>query len=529
MRNVPSSVLAKYSHLFRIISNTGPFKGPFRCKNLIELSTVYGQEWSRDLLRTNPGLKRLVWGGPYYRRIETLEQQQEWELELKALMGLENLDVLNTSGFSLGEGLFVKMLRNNANRLSNLALSTVEGVTSIEGLELPYLTELNITFGGTESPALVDLVRCCPRLQRLSLTGSRAKSPAPSPIPGAGSHSQQQQQQQPGNLIHSIFQMESNNNGSGNKDFQIERLAQNIAECCPELSGIKFSSGHSYTSIIQNRQSFLLDFESAALVNACRRLESFSADMLTIDYALTEALVGHRESLRSLSMAFHDSQRQYHHHYDQEDPDQSQTTTAEADRIREIHCLRRLKASIVSLKELKLSWDNSLIAAVTVSGAVNENDHILTPLTSSSPSSSTRIPRLYPGLEDEVSAFIEEHWACLDLEVLSVNGILTDAGPVSEQSLRLARIGWKPTRLDDIAAAHNIATSSAITSIDSDIDTNHISSSSSNNNDSNNNNGDPMAALLHSIAPLTALRSLVLDLVPYERIPVQTEDTTANL
>ncbi|KAF9177493.1 hypothetical protein BGZ51_007262 [Haplosporangium sp. Z 767] len=350
MRNIPQNILIKYSPLFRIISNTGPFKGPFLCKNLIELSTVYGQEWSRDLLVSNPGLKRLVWGGPFHRRIETLEQQQEWELELKALMGLENLDEFRTSGFSLGEGIFVKVLRNNAARLSNLVMSTVAGVTSIEGLELPHLSELQVTFGCPESPALVDLVRCCPRLQRLSLVGSKIKSFSPAPHHHHNNHH---------------FQAAATNDQS---DFEVLRLAKNIAECCPELSSIKFSTTTGLpppSSLAHALRShcFLNGAECAALVDATRRLEHFSADLLTLDFALTEALVGQRASLKSLKLSIHGGAS-------------ATTSVGENDmyhateRIKEIHCLRRLKASLAALEELSLTLDYGPLPAIPAAATV---------------------------------------------------------------------------------------------------------------------------------------------------------------
>ncbi|KAI1296177.1 hypothetical protein EDD11_007525 [Mortierella claussenii] len=419
MRNIPASILIKYSPLFRIISNTGPFKGPFRCKHLIELSTVYGQEWSRELLVLNPGLKRLVWGGPYHRRIETLEQQQEWELELKALMGLENLDVLRTSGFSLGEGLFVKVLQNNANRLSNLQVSTVEGVTSIAGLELPYLTELQIAFGGTDSPALVDLVRCCPRLQKLSLIGSRTRSPVATPLnPHASTHL---------NTIGSSNNNNINNNNDmtvGSNEFQIERLAQNIEQCCPALQSIKFSSSilsssssssstsNTLNTLPQSNQYFLHDVESALLVNACKRLESFSADMATLDHALTEALVGQRKSLQSLTLSFLNTMNVHYHppppHHNPQQQHEMMDQHMREDRIREIHCMRRLKASLPKLKELNLFWDKGLMTT----GATAETTGM------------THTHVLPQSLQEEVATFLEEPWSCLDLETLHISGIM---------------------------------------------------------------------------------------------------------
>ncbi|KAF9352902.1 hypothetical protein BGX26_009318 [Mortierella sp. AD094] len=497
MRNIPHHILIKYSHLFRIISNTGPFKGPFRCKNLIELSTVYGQEWSRDLLVTNPGLKRLVWGGPYYRRIETLEQQQEWQLELTALMGLENLDVLKTSGFSLGEGIFVKVLRNNA-RLSNLALSTVEGVTSIEGLELPYLTELHIAFGGDESPALVDLVRCCPRLQKLSLTSSRARSSGTT-TPYAAN-----------NQLGSI-----NTNITNNNEFQIERLAQNIAQCCPELSFIKFTSNCTTGAAGRpQNQSFLLDKEFAALVNACRRLESFSAEMITLDYALTEALVSQQRSLTSLSLTVHDS---------------SLGLTV-SDRARELHCLRRLKSSLEQLKELTLSWDKGLI----------------TPGITTAPADSTATTTLLSDerIQEELQAFIAEPWGCLDLISLAVGGLAIEVSPsVSSSPSSSIAVATVPIQVESQAGSRSGAAQDNLPTNGGSCDystfkatwrpQNQQQHSSNNHNYNNNNNINSIvnlncvsqddsemtySPLLSNILSLTKLRHLCLDHKTFERI-----------
>ncbi|KAG0362676.1 hypothetical protein BGZ54_008524 [Gamsiella multidivaricata] len=493
MRNVPSSILIQYSHLFRIISNTGPFKGPFHCQNLIELSTVYGQEWSRELLITNLGLKRLVWGGPYYRRIETLEQQQEWQLELKALMGLENLDVLKTSGFSLGEGLFVKVLRNNASRLSNLALSTVEGVTSIEGLELPFLTELHITFGGTESPALVDLVRCCPRLQRLSLTGSRTRSPAPSPIPGANHHHVNNSNL--GNIITSLL----GNNDHRSKEFQIGRLAQNIRECCPELSAIKFSS--NYTSVIQS-QCFLHDFESAALVNACRRLEAFSADMVTLDHGLTEALVSQRHSLKSLTFSFHESS-------------ESDQQTG-IDMIREVHCVRRLKASLVRLRELNLSWDKDLVhAAIEPSTSSPEGYH-----------HHHHHHQQASNIQDEVAAFLEEPWVSLDMDTLSISGMIASA--VSSSNDTMAHVSMNPSSSLSTKIGWRLVRPST-DSLDAFQHQRQLPGSNSRVS-SGHGDGEVMQnLLLLNITPLTQLRNLTLNHAAYERIPSEEEVAFATV
>ncbi|KAK3805821.1 MAG: hypothetical protein J3Q66DRAFT_359782 [Benniella sp.] len=376
MLNVPSEILVKHSHYFRIVYNVvASFKGPFHCRNLIELSTVYGQEWSRQLLADNPGLKRLRWAGPHHSRIETLEQHQELSLELKALMKMENLNALDTFGFSLGEGLFVKVLMNNANRLSNLTLSTVEGLTSIEGLELPYLTELDIKFGGVDSPALVDLVRCCPRLQRLSVTGSRSKSPSPSPIP----FSQHGMNLDATNIKGSLF----------------DRLAQNITECCPDLSAIKVAA-----NMTGHDQYFLDDREYTAIVNASRRLESFSADLLQLDYGLTEALVGQRRSLKVLSLSFFSSDA----------PHQQ----GNVDYPKGIHCLRRLKASLTRLNELAVIWEKNYSHACDL--ATTAANIINSDLNGSSSTTGQA-----SSFQEELLAFFEEPWGCSDLRNLQLS------------------------------------------------------------------------------------------------------------
>ncbi|KAF9938440.1 hypothetical protein BGZ67_000163 [Mortierella alpina] len=401
MRNIPQHILIKYSPYFRIITSTGPFKGPFRCRNLIELSTVYGQEWSRELLVSNPGLKRLVWGGPFHRRIETLEQQQEWELELKALLGLENLDEFRTTGFSLGEGIFVKVLRNNAARLSNLALSTVAGVTSIKGLELPHLTELHVTLGCVESPALVDLLRCCPRLQRLSLMGSMAKGSS-SPPPAM-----QQQHHLANNNNNNTNTINLNNsvivNERSLRDHEITRLAQNIAECCPELSSIKFTTSSQSCLVPMHRnhssQLFLSGSECAALVNATSRLESFSAELMTLDYTLTEALVAQASSFKCLQLTFRRTDSEL----------SLEPTMNDESRIREVHCLRRLKASLYRLKELSLTWDGRHTTAAITALRLSQEPTTLGMTTE---------------LRKELVAFMEEPWATSPgLESLAIHGL----------------------------------------------------------------------------------------------------------
>ncbi|CAO3566122.1 unnamed protein product [Mortierella alpina] len=421
MRNIPQHILIKYSPYFRIITSTGPFKGPFRCRNLIELSTVYGQEWSRDLLVSNPGLKRLVWGGPFHRRIETLEQQQEWELELKALLGLENLDEFRTTGFSLGEGIFVKVLRNNAARLSNLALSTVAGVTSIKGLELPHLTELHVTLGCVESPALVDLLRCCPRLQRLSLMGSMAKgSSSPPPPPPAHVH----QEHNPANIDNQTNTILHSNSAIVNdhslRDHEISRLAQNIAECCPELSSVKFTTSSQSSLVPMHRnhssQLFLTGSECAALVNATSRLESFSAELMTLDYTLTEALVAQASSFKSLQLTFRRTDSEL----------SLEPMTNEESRIREVHCLRRLKASLYRLKDLSLTWDERhTTAAISALGLFQESTAL----------------GMTVELRKELVAFLEEPWATSQsqsqqgLESLAIRGLFPTTTSVVSQSI----------------------------------------------------------------------------------------------
>ncbi|KAG0242844.1 hypothetical protein BGX31_011507 [Mortierella sp. GBA43] len=473
MRNVPAPILVKYSHLFRIVTNTGSFKGPFHCTNLIELYTAYGQEWSRELLVKNPGLKRLVWGGPYHCRIETLEQQQELVLEMKALMHLENLDALSTSGFSLGEGLFVKVLRNNASRLSNLTLSTVDGVTSIDGLELPYLTELHIKFGGTESPVLIDLVRCCPILQKLSLAGSRSKS-----LGGIGHHG-----------VTTNINNSNNGNGNGNNNndpttatssplgFQIQRLAQNIAECCPELSSIRITSNAP-------KAYFVDDQECAILVNACRKLESFSTAILTLDHGLTEALVNQRHTLKSLSLMFLDTVEE--------------DLRARISHVKEIHCLQRLKASLPRLEDLTLSMDQDFWRTWLA------QDLGIT----------SYYTRGASGLRDGVIAYLKEPWACLDLRTLSLKGF--PLGSAKDLITASGESSSSPSSSTPVAAS--APNSSRVLSPSSTMASWQPVKDPSENNPAGE---DVMAQnfQLLNIASLTKLKNLSLNQNSYERIP----------
>lgn len=478
MRSIPSDILAKYSPYFRIITSTGPFKGPFKCRNLIELWTVYGQEWSRDLLVSNPGLKRLVWGGPFHRRIETLEQQQEWELELKALMGLAHLDEFRTSGFSLGEGIFVKVLRNNANQLMNLQMmSRVAGVTSIEGLELPFLTELQVAFGEEESPAMVDLVRCCPRLQRLSLTGSKIRRSNSTNTVSAMMNLLENANNLDNNFlgivaVSTTTTISSHGHGYEDVDSEIIRLSKNLKECCPELCSIKITST---SSNMLKSDCFLNGSECAVLIQSCGRLESFSADMVSlVNYQsamgqntsgahtqqdadlyhlhfqqsssmtgspLTEALIRHGElSLKTLSLCFHETEAESH-----------------VDRIQEMRSIQRLKGALRGLKELHLSWDATLAVRVI-------NDENLTAATSVA--HSTPLANIDPRVV-AVDEFSKQSWGSTEMESLVIHGLyMCDASSPTHssaftsapntsfepplitpaQETEFSKLGWRPLR-----------------------------------------------------------------------------------
>ncbi|GJJ74442.1 hypothetical protein EMPS_06800 [Entomortierella parvispora] len=482
MRSIPAHILAKYSPYFRIITSTGPFKGPFHCRNLIELWTVYGQEWSRDLLVSNPGLKRLVWGGPFHRRIETLEQQQEWELELKALMGLARLDEFRTSGFSLGEGIFVKVLRNNASQLMNLQMmSRVAGVTSIEGLELPFLTELQVAFGEEESPAMVDLVRCCPRLQRLSLTGSKTRRANSTATVSAMMNLLENANNWDNNNLNNDQALaaaaaaasttSSHGHGYEDVDPEIIRLSKNLKECCPELSSIKITSN---LSNMLKSDCFLNGSECAALIQSCGRLESFSADMVSLvhyqspmdhhapgdhtpqetelynlhfqqsssrmESPLTEALIRHGEvSLKTLSLSFHETEAESH-----------------VNRIQEMRSIQRLKGALRGLKELQLSWD------ATLAVRVNNNESTA---TAAAPDSAPLVnvdPRVAA-----VDEFSKQSWGSTEMESLAIHGLymcdtsspalstlssapanasIEPPATTTAQEVELSKLGWRPVK-----------------------------------------------------------------------------------
>ncbi|KAH7052817.1 hypothetical protein BKA57DRAFT_456512 [Linnemannia elongata] len=553
MRNIPPSILSRYSPYFRIITSTGPFKGPFQCKNLTELNTVYGQEWSRALLVSNPNLKRLVWGGPFSRRIETLEQQQEWQLELKVLMGLENLDEIRMSGFSLGEGIFVKLLRNNASSLSNLAMTTVAGVTSIEGLELPHLTELQVTFGCAESPALLDLVRCCPRLQRLSLLGSKTRASAAF-VPPHHQQQQHQQQLQAGQHVQEL-------------DSEVVRLAQNIAECCPELTHIKFTTtsttGGAQTNAVFRNQSFLQGPELALIANACRRLEGFTAELATLDQSLSSALMAHSSTLKSLSLTFHETDLE--------------TNTRIVDRTREMNSLRRLKASLSHLQDLHLDWAGRLSANIALppgatagatTGVLIPTTAPVLPTPASGPAATTAThpptgsigvaPQTTPtiaaaspavnaeemtmmnvgrnafAVQEEVAAFLEEPWASLELETLRLHGMFRSAPPTAtltagpseeedddgvsmavgnkgkETTKKEAKVVWRLAK-----GSHSGATSSPH---HHHLQLNSIASEGSSK--SNSRKTEQQTRLLENVTGLTRLRHLCFNYTTYERIPL---------
>ncbi|KAG0293519.1 hypothetical protein BGZ96_002748 [Linnemannia gamsii] len=533
----------------------------YRMRNIppaiLKLNTVYGQEWSRALLISNPGLKRLVWGGPFSRRIETLEQQQEWQQELKVLMGLENLDEIRMSGFSLGEGIFVKLLRNNASSLSNLAMSTVAGVTSIEGLELPHLTELQVTFGCAESPALLDLVRCCPRLQRLSLLGSKTRASAAFVPPH---HQQQHQHQQ---------QLQAGQQHAQELDSEVVRLAQNIAECCPEVTHIKFTTtsttGGAQTNAVFRNQSFLQGPELALIANACRRLEGFTAELATLDQALTSALMAHSSTLKSLSLTFHETDLE--------------SSARIVDRTREMTSLRRLKASLSHLQDLHLDWAGRLSANIAPPSPASAGTRVSTATTvvlstpasdpaamaANHPSTAGHVgvaPQLTPttatvaanpaadaedmmmnvgrnaiAVQEEVAVFLEEPWASLDIEILRLHGMFRSAPPTptltagrshdedegdmgmvmedkSKEKINKAKVVWRLAK-----GAYSGATSPSPHQHHLQLNSVVVSRGEGCSSSSRSNKTEQQTRLLQNVTGLTRLRHLCFNYTTYERIP----------
>jgi len=240
-------------------------------------------------------------------------------------------------------------------------------------------------------------------------------------------------------------------------DSEVVRLAQNIAECCLELTHIKFTTtsttGGAQTNAVFRNQSFLHGPELALIANACSRLEGFTAELATLDLALTSALMAHSNTLKSLSLMFHETDLE---------------TTRVVDRTREMKSLRRLKASLSQLQDLHLDWAGRLSANIappssspsptaaatitTTATGIGAIPGILstpasvpatmiapppagaigvatTATTSVEEAGEMNMGRNAYSVQEEVAAFLEEPWASLNLEILRLHGMFRSSPP----------------------------------------------------------------------------------------------------
>jgi predicted nucleic acid-binding protein len=234
------------------------------------------------------------------------------------------------------------------------------------------------------------------------------------------------------------------------------------------------------------------DQECAILVNACRKLESFSTAILTLDHGLTEALVNQRHTLKSLSLTFLETVEE--------------DLRARISHVKEIHCLQRLKASLPRLEDLTLSMDQDFWRTWLA------QDLGIT----------SYYTRGASGLREGVAAYMEEPWACLDLKTLSLKGfplgstkglMMASGEPSSSPSSSLPSSSSSSTPV-----AGSAPNSSRVLSPSSTMASWQPVKDPSENNPAGE---DVMAQnfQLLNIASLTKLKSLSLNQNSYERIP----------
>ncbi|KAG0301947.1 hypothetical protein BGZ98_007932 [Dissophora globulifera] len=179
---VPEELLLAYSAHCRVLTNySRRVSAALACRHLVDL-TLYGNSpQSLQLVRSNPGLKRLTWIGA----------MPDWgmvcDLETDAMSNLTSLQDLTLQQWDISDGKLLKILRRNTGSLVKLRLKQVQGLDvlyseqeekekDIQGgqdqdLIMERLEELTLDFEWIDNFALLDFIKqCTPKLQRLQLS-----------------------------------------------------------------------------------------------------------------------------------------------------------------------------------------------------------------------------------------------------------------------------------------------------------------------------------------------------------------------
>ncbi|KAI1315462.1 hypothetical protein EDD11_000743 [Mortierella claussenii] len=264
MRYVPLTVLQVNSVFFRSFRDQygHHHSGPFFATNLRHLVISQQHSWTVPFMHANPALQHLTWTG-FGRSLR--------DNEYTALTSLANLHDLCLSNWNLS-GRQLALILCASPHLLRLSLSSVDGIQDLNGmLILCALEEISLGFVSQNSQCLLELVRYCPNLKRISFLGTW--------IP-----------EQARNLL---------------------ELSTRIRSCCPHLSSIHFSAAYCFGT---DNFNTLQDFEYAALAQSAQSLEHFAAESSCLGPMLTTSLISHMESLVAIDLCIRRRIRHLHPH-----------------------------------------------------------------------------------------------------------------------------------------------------------------------------------------------------------------------
>ena len=169
---VPEEIVMAQSPHFRILTrynNRVPSplsnSATLQCQHLIDLTLHRTCPRSCHLVQTNGAtLRRLAWHGnvPYSGMLSDLESY--------SMTSLTRLERLVLTQWDVSENRLIPTLEQNQGSLQEMVLTFLQGLDSVpEGLKMERMRELTLDGEWDENDALMDLIRACPKLEKLTL------------------------------------------------------------------------------------------------------------------------------------------------------------------------------------------------------------------------------------------------------------------------------------------------------------------------------------------------------------------------
>ncbi|KAG0370713.1 hypothetical protein BGZ54_004658 [Gamsiella multidivaricata] len=424
--------------------------GPFYSTNLRRLIISQQHSWTVPFMLSNPGLQHLTWTGlghPFLDR------------EYSALMKLANLRDLCLSNWNL-IGRQLALVLCASPQLSRLSLSSIDGVQDLEGMSTLYaLEEISLGFVPLNSLCLLDLVRFCPSLRRISFLGTW--------IP--------------------------------EQERDLMTLSKRMRVCCPDLCSIQFTAAYCFGTDMFNT---LEDPEYAAMAQSAQNLNRFAMEIPCLGPMLTSSLISQFESLVAVNLCIR-RRIQHHHPHDGGGIDGGGNGTGAGagagagTGIGSFDCTQH--SDIVNTARILSTCSRLQVFRLSSAEDVIETDAVL--------------------------GLFATPWACLGLEVLSLDQISLVAGwkqdrqnsmvdtfegdgwyVQSKANMSLASVARKATTATDLAALAHLGMTTSGTTVPNELDAVLWTFGS-----------EFRKKLLPQIGLLTALREFRLNKVPYVR------------